>query len=69
MCSQRRYPDRKLGRPRKGVIPLPKEDRFIMVARYNGKCVNCGGRITKGKNMWFTRSDKSTEHIDCKDYS
>lgn len=36
-----------------------------MKARFNGKCLACGGRISVGQEMRYHPGTRSTWHVDC----
>lgn len=63
--SKSRYPDKKLGRHRKGVDWKDDPERVI-VARYRGHCGECLEDIEIGEWVLWTPGGR-LRHQDCKD--
>jgi hypothetical protein len=57
-----KYPDKKLGRPRKGVEPLAKDGGPVIVAKYPGECTRCSKGVRKGDWVRFDKVTKELTH-------
>lgn len=67
-----KYQEKKLGRYRKGVVPLsnqrPRElltKIKYMRARYEGTCCACGEKIEVGQYIRYNPEVKKAKHPSC----
>ena len=62
--SRRKYPDKKLGRPVKGVDWKYTPERVI-IAKFDGWCSNCFGDIKTGEWVFWSSESKELRHQEC----
>ena len=64
MSRKNRFPDKKLGRPRKGVDWKNDPERVI-VAKFKGWCSNCFEDIEVGEWVFWSSESKELRHQKC----
>lgn len=57
-----KYKDRKLGRPRKGVVQYRQTPTPTIIAKYPGECSRCGRGIAKGEWVRFNFEERTIRH-------
>jgi hypothetical protein len=62
--SSRKFPDKKLGRPRKGVDWKNDPERVI-VTKFKGWCSTCFEDIAPGEWVYWSSDSKEMRHQDC----
>lgn len=69
-----KYPDNKLGRPRKGVNykntnivyrDVTGEPMYLMKSKFPGKCWVCSDRIEEGKQIYCSLDSKKAKRWTC----
>lgn len=62
--TKRKYKEKKLGRPVKGVTWKNEPERVI-VAKFKGWCSNCFEDIEVGEWVFWSSETKELRHQDC----
>ncbi len=62
--SKRKFPDKKLGRPVKGVTWKNEPERVI-VAKFKGWCSECFGDVEVGEWVLWSSDSKELRHQKC----
>ena len=64
MAQARKFPDKKLGRHRKGV-DWKNDPKRVIIAKFDGWCSECFGDIKAGEWVFWSSESKELQHQKC----